>query len=234
VAEPELLSEQRRYYGARAAEYDAWWQRRGRYDRGAEVNARWFAEAAALEAALGRFCPSGDILELACGTGFWTKLLAARARRLTAVDGAPEMLARARERVGDAPVEYLQADLFDWRPRAGAYDVCFFGFWLSHVPESRFEAFWEMVASALRPRGRVFFVDSVRSERSTAADHQLPSAEEETMLRRLDDGREFRIVKRFFDPRELETRLARFGWTIRVEQTGEFFIYGAGERLVGD
>ncbi len=234
MAEPELLSEQRRYYGARAAEYDAWWQRRGRYDRGADVNARWFDEAAALEAALERFRPSGDILELACGTGFWTKVLARQARRLTAVDAAPEMLARARERVGEAPVEYLQADLFDWRPQAGAYDVCFFGFWLSHVPESRFEAFWEMVASALRPGGRAFFVDSVRSERSTAADHQLPAADEETMIRRLDDGREFRIVKRFFDPRELESRLARLGWRIRVEQTGEFFIHGAGERHVGD
>ena len=234
MAEPELLSEQRRYYGARAAEYDAWWQRRGRYDRGADVNERWFDEAAALEAALDRFRPSGDILELACGTGFWTKVLARQARRLTAVDAAPEMLARARERVGDAPVEYRQADLFDWRPQACAYDVCFFGFWLSHVPERRFEAFWEMVASALRPGGRVFFIDSVRSERSTAADHQLPAAEEETMLRRLDDGREFRIVKRFFEPWELESRLARLGWRIRVEQTGEFFIYGGGERHGGD
>jgi SAM-dependent methyltransferase len=233
VAEPELLSEQRRYYSARAAEYDAWWERSGRYDRGPDANSRWFAEAAALRDALERFAPSGDILELACGTGLWTKALARRAQRLTAVDAAPEMIARAHERMGEAPVQYVQADLFDWRPEPAAFDVCFFAFWLSHVPESRFEGFWETVASALRPGGRVFFIDSVRSERSTAADHRLPSAEKETMLRRLDDGREFRIVKRFFQAHELEGRLARLGWRIRVRQTGEFFVYGAGERRVG-
>ncbi len=230
MVEPELLSEQRRYYGARAAEYDAWWERRGRYDRGADANSRWFAERAALEAALERFAPNGDVLELACGTGLWTRALAPRARRLTAVDAAPEMIAQARKRVGDSHVEYLQADLFEWRPEARTYDVCFFAFWLSHVPETRFAAFWELVASALRPGARVFFIDSARSERSTAADHRLPAVEEETMLRRLDDGREFQIVKRFFEPHELESRLARLGWRIRVDRTGEFFVYGAGER----
>jgi hypothetical protein len=43
---PTVLHEQLEYYRARAAEYDQWWWRRGRFDRGAELNARWFAEAA--------------------------------------------------------------------------------------------------------------------------------------------------------------------------------------------
>jgi demethylmenaquinone methyltransferase/2-methoxy-6-polyprenyl-1,4-benzoquinol methylase len=99
------------------------------------------------------------------------------------------------------------------------------------VPESRFEAFWEMLATALRPGGRVFFIDSDRSDRSTASDHRLPPADEETMLRRLDDGREFCIVKRFYAPEWLEDRLAELGWRMQVRRTGEFFIYGAGERI---
>ena len=46
------LSSQLDYYRARAAEYDEWWLRRGRYDRGAALNAQWFAEAAEVQAAL--------------------------------------------------------------------------------------------------------------------------------------------------------------------------------------
>jgi hypothetical protein len=48
------------------------------------------------------------------------------------------------------------------------------------------------------------------------------------MTRRLDDGREFQIVKRFYDPRALEQQLASLGWTFQVAETGEFFIYGTG------
>ncbi len=68
-----LLAEQARYYRERAGEYDDWWFRRGRYDRGADANARWFADAAEVEDALERFQPSGQVLELACGTGLWTR-----------------------------------------------------------------------------------------------------------------------------------------------------------------
>ncbi len=233
MREAELLSEQRRYYRERAPEYDAWWERTGRYDRGADANARWFAESELLARELERFAPQGRVLELACGTGLWTRHLVRHADAVTAVDAAPEMLTLNRTRLrasgDDARVDYVQADLFSWRPPSEAYDVCFFAFWLSHVPESHFASFWEAVASALRPGGRVLFFDSDRSERSTAADHQPPDAARDTLQRRLDDGREFRIVKRFYDPPRLERRLRELGFQIEVRRTGEFFLYGAGE-----
>jgi SAM-dependent methyltransferase len=231
VDETDLLTVQRSYYRARAPEYDAWWHRLGRYDRGADANARWFAEVAVLEQALSRFGPQGDVLELACGTGLWTAVLASHARHLTAVDAAPEMIERNKARLRGAAVEYVEADMFDWQPKPDAYDLCFFAFWLSHVPESRFDAFWTSVETALRPGGRVFFIDSARSDLSTASDHRLAPTDDEATLRRLDDGREFRIIKRFYTPGWLESRLAELGWRIQVHETGEFFIYGAGKRM---
>jgi demethylmenaquinone methyltransferase/2-methoxy-6-polyprenyl-1,4-benzoquinol methylase len=232
VDEAALLDEQRAYYRARAREYDRWWERTGRFDRGADANARWFEEAATLRRELARFDPRGDVLELACGTGIWTRELAGFASRLVAVDASPEMLEINRERVGDPAVEYVQTDLFEWRPPRHTFDVCFFGFWLSHVPEARFTRFWETVRAALRPNGRVFFVDSARTDRSTAVDHVLPERDDETMLRRLDDGREFRIVKRFYAPERLISRLRELGWSADVRHTGEFFIYGSARAAV--
>lgn len=230
MTDDTLLSEQLEYYRARAGEYDKWWLRQGRFDRGAEANARWFAETAALERVLERFDPHGDVLELAGGTGLWTRHLVGHAAHLTVVDAAPEVLAINRERVGERTVRYVQADLFGWRPEPAAFDACMFCFWLSHVPTDRFAAFWEMVASALKPVGRVLFIDSARTERSTAADHRLPGQEEQTMTRRLDDGREFQIVKRFYDPDRLTSDLAQLGWSAEIATTGEFFIYGTATR----
>ena len=232
MRDSDLLAEQQRYYRARAPEYDAWWERRGRYDRGPDANARWFAETRRLELELERFAPRGRVLELACGTGLWTRQLVRHAQTVTALDGAQEMLAINRQRLcGErdrAAMEYVQADLFNWRPPHRAYDVCFFAFWLSHVPESRLRSFWELVASSLRAGGRVFFIDSARNEASTASDHRLPAPDDEITQRRLDDGREFEIVKRFYDPPELERRLSNLGFEVDVRCTGEFFIYGMG------
>ena len=104
------------YYRRRAAEYDEWFLRLGRYDRGPEHRARWNREVEVVRDALERFAPRGDVLELAGGTGLWSERLKPHATRLTVVDASPEMLGINRARLGGAQVEYVRADLFDWQP----------------------------------------------------------------------------------------------------------------------
>ena len=87
-----LLAEQVAYYRARAPEYDEWWQRRGRYDRGSVLAEEWDRQVALVAAALETFAATGDVLELAGGTGWWTERLARTAGHLTVVDSAPETL----------------------------------------------------------------------------------------------------------------------------------------------
>jgi SAM-dependent methyltransferase len=230
--EDETLTQQLEYYRARAGEYDDWWFRTGRYDRGPESNAAWFGEVVALEAALQRFDPRGEVLELACGTGLWTRHLVAHADHVTAVDGATEVLElnRARTEALGASVTYVEADLFTWEPPRHAFDDCVFAFWLSHVPEERFAPFWTIVSGALRSGGRVLFIDSERAPRSKARDHTMPAEDSPIEQRRLNDGREFEIVKRYYEPAALVGQLAELGWQSEVHSTGEFFIYGIATR----
>jgi demethylmenaquinone methyltransferase/2-methoxy-6-polyprenyl-1,4-benzoquinol methylase len=222
----DLIEQQKEYYRARAGEYDEWFLRTGRYDRGPEFRERWFAEVDEVRAALERFRPAGRVLELACGTGLWTDRLVRHADEVTAVDASAEVLEINRRRVGDPRVRHELADIFAWRPDA-AYDVVFFGFWLSHVPPERFDAFWAMVHAALAPGGRVFFVDSLRTELSTATDHRLPDEAGDVVLeRKLNDGRRFHIYKVFYDPAALQIRLDALGWRAEVSATESFFLYG--------
>ena len=209
-----LLAEQRRYYAERAPEYDDWWFRRGRYVVDAETEAGWWADVAEVEDALEEFAPRGDVLELAAGTGIWTRKLARLAERVVAVDVNSETLA-----LNTPDAEHVVADVFDWDP-AEQFDLCFFSFWLSHVPESRFDEFWSVVRRALKPGGRVFLLEGAIGDR-------VPDGEEE--LRSLADGREFRIIKRFWTLAELEERVARLGFqlTLRESANGQF-LYGGG------
>lgn len=221
-----LLEEQKAYYRARAPEYDEWFLRRGPYDGGPEENRRWWAEFDEVRAALRSFAPSGQILELACGTGWWTKELAPYAEGITAVDASPEVIELNRQRMaGVFRVDYVLADLFQWEP-SKAYDVVFFSFWLSHVPADRFRDFWEKVRIALEPEGRVFFVDSL--QRSTAVRMSRPAGADGggVEIRTLGDGREFRVVKIRYDAEHLQANLAQLGWVGEVTSTERFFIYG--------
>jgi 2-polyprenyl-3-methyl-5-hydroxy-6-metoxy-1,4-benzoquinol methylase len=211
------------YYRARAPEYDEWYFRRGRYDRGPQHRKEWFAEIASVEAAVLPGVKNKEALELACGTGLWTEKLARCAKRVTAVDASPEALALARKRVGSR-VEFKQADLFAWQPLQ-RFEVVFFSFWLSHVPENQFEHFWRTIAASLRPAGTAIFVDSLLEHSSTARDH--PSVDRSGIVRRkLNDGREFQVVKIFYDPPSLQRRLEELGWRGWVRPTPKFFLYG--------
>jgi demethylmenaquinone methyltransferase/2-methoxy-6-polyprenyl-1,4-benzoquinol methylase len=208
-----LLGEQIAYYRARAPEYDEEYVGRASWDR--------FIDELPI---------TGDILELACGTGRWTPLLARRARSVTAVDAAPEMLALAGQRVRDLPVELVAADVFGWQPPR-RYDTVFFAFWLSHVPPARFAAFWSTVRAALAPGGRACFLDT--SNRVRAVETVLPGQPAPTVRRRLRDGSEYRAVKVFYGPADLAARLAAVGWSASIREVGVALLVGAAHPRSG-
>jgi SAM-dependent methyltransferase len=225
AAVDRLLAEQRRYYRERAPEYDDWWFRRGLYALDAETAARWFADVRELEEALDEFAPRGDVLEIAAGTGIWTRHLLRHADRVTAVDSSAEVLELNRERTEGA-AEYVCADVFAWEPPR-AFDVCFFSFWHSHVPDRHFDSFWRLVSRALKRDGRVFLIDNARIGDS----RHLVSWTGEVARRRLSDGREFDLVKRVWEPGELERAVAAAGWRLTIRTTSNgYFISASGTR----
>ncbi len=212
-----LLSEQQAYYRARARTY---------LDGALESD-----DAGRLEVEMGQafdvHC-RGDVLELACGPGTWTGMLAGRARSVTAVDGAPEMLELAALATAADSVRFLTADLFSWRPDR-RYDAVFFGFWLSHVPDERWSGFWALVANCLAPGAHVLFADDAYR----TADELIYGAQSSVIQRRLGDGSRHRIVKAVRTAAEVEHRLRAAGWEMSVRQIGDFF-WGVGRPPADD
>jgi SAM-dependent methyltransferase len=227
MSDEKRIKEQIEYYRARAPEYDEWHLRQGRYDRGEEHQRQWADDINQIRQALETARPGGDIVELACGTGWWTEQLLPYSDTLTAVDVSPEVLEINRHRVKDPSVHYIETDLFSWKP-VRRFDFVFFSFWLSHVPAAKFAGFWDMVNDALKPDGKAFFIDSLFTQESTAKDQEIDHRG--TATRTLNDGREFEIVKEFYDPPELEQNLMNRGWKGYVRPAENFFLYGCVSR----
>ena len=223
----DTVAEQIEYYRARAGEYDEWWVRRGRYALPPELERQWFHDVAQAEAALRDFAPTGRVLELACGTGLWTRHLVGHAQHVTAVDASPEVIEHNRERLAGAPldIEYVVADVFGWRPAPASYDVVMFTYWLSHVPDDRLAGFWAGVRSALKPGGRVFVIDS-------ASLSPQPSGGRPEQ-RQLADGRQFTVLKRYWTVDELESDLRSRGWSPAAAMTDNQMILVATATATG-
>jgi 2-polyprenyl-3-methyl-5-hydroxy-6-metoxy-1,4-benzoquinol methylase len=209
----EVLASQADYYRRRAAEYD--------------VTA--YGDVAAARTRIARLVaemqPTGTVLEVACGTGLWTEALAGLAETVTAIDQAPEAVAIARDRVTANNVRFEVADIFSWQA-AARFDVIFFSAWLSHVPISRFEQFWQLLRGLLAAGGRVLFVDEHVDVRDKET--YLPGGDE-IVERQLRDGSRYRIVKNFVDPERLRRRLGELGWECRMRRDGGDWVWVCGE-----
>ena len=211
MGDDRLIEDQIAYYRARAAEYDATSMPDGDPFGGHAESIRDALRA------LGR---RGRVLEIAAGTGQWTALLAEHADELLVTDAAPEMLELARSKVGErANVRYAVTDAFALAASHG-FDTVFFGFFLSHVPVSRFEAFWRVLEGLLAPAGRVVFVDEGVH---AAWQEEWIDAGSGIVRRPLLDGSVHRAVKVLWQPAELEAQLAGLGWEASVTAEGPFF-----------
>ena len=212
------------YYEARAPEYDDWYLRRGRYERGPIHDAAWNAELDTAGRWLDGLPISGQIVELAAGTGWWSPLLAGKGE-LSIYDAAEAPLDRARDRL---LAHGLRAHIHTrdaWAEPDRNVDALFTGFWLSHIPRELLPDFLSIARRWLRDEGTFAFIDSLPDPQSGAADH--PTPESDRSIRRLDDGREFEIVKVYYAPDELEAALRAAGFaSAEVTTTGRFFLLG--------
>jgi len=76
----------------------------------------------------------------------------------------------------------------------------------------------------MEPTGRVFFVDDAYR----TSDELVEGESSSIIRRRVNDGTAYRAVKVPHKPAELEERLARTGWRIRVTSTSGPFFWGTG------
>lgn len=197
MPKPDLVS----YYAARAAEYERVYQKPERQ-----------ADLARLEGLVSEHFAGRRVLEVACGTGYWTAVLARRATSVVASDIGAEVLAiaRAKPMPAGARVEFRSADAFDLAAIPGDFDAAFAGFWWSHVPRGELSRFLDGLHDRLGPGTRVMLLDNRYVEGSSTPITRSDAGN--TYQRRvLESGAEYQVLKNFPMPSELRKSLGAAG-----------------------
>ena len=209
----------RAYYDQRAAEYDEWYLRRGLFAM-REDRERWDAELRALAERVRGF-GAGRLLEIACGTGWWTRHLACRAR-VVALDYSAAMLGVTRERLRAAGLaaRLIRADAYALPLPPNSFDSCFIGCWMSHVPYVRLPDFLAGVRKVLTRSAAVMVIDTApppgENRPEPGAEYYNP--------RKLNDGSHHRVLKIDHNTATLASALAPLGRVVETWNTGRHFV----------
>jgi ubiquinone/menaquinone biosynthesis C-methylase UbiE len=192
VTSPDLLKS---YYAARAPEYDRVYAKPERQSDLREIE-HWLPSVFS----------GASLLEVACGTGYWTQFLAPVTTEILAVDASLETLQIAKTRTPVPTVRFVVGDAYHLPVNRGTFSGGFAGFWLSHVPLLRVGDFLRGFHSALAPGAKVVLVDN---RFVAGSNHALTDRDEDGntyQLRQLDDGSQHRVLKNF--PSEDDLRKA--------------------------
>ena len=193
----DVIQSMRRYYAARANEYDLVYAKPER-----QVDIR------ALQAWLPTQFSGARVLDVAAGTGFWTEHIVPVAREVVLVDAAPETLAIARRRLPPAKSKFVVGDAFHLPSDLGPFDAAFVGFWFSHVPKERRRDFLLGLVGCLRPGGLAVLVDNQYVEGSNHPIGETDEAGNTYQTRQLADGSAHSVLKNFPTSEELGEAVA--------------------------
>ncbi|TMV53073.1 class I SAM-dependent methyltransferase [Paenibacillus mesophilus] len=196
------------YYSRRASEYERI------YHRDDPVRSK---ELADLEREMTNALQGRRVLEVACGTGYWTERAAKSADHVTACDLTPETLdIAASKSLPSAKVRFLQADAYALERVPGTYDAGLANFWLSHVPKARIGEFVTGLHARLDSGAVVYMADNCYVE-GVGGELLHKDGEEDTYkLRTLADGSRHEVLKNYYNSDELTALFSPYAADLHV------------------
>lgn len=196
------------YYSARAREYDEIYEKPERQHDLKCLRKLVVGELHGLE-----------LLEVACGTGYWTELLAPVARSLMAVDINKSVIEIARNRALSAgTVQFILGDAYCLPLRERKFAGGLAVFWWSHVPKNRIPEFLRGFFGRLRPPGAFVFIDNNYVPGSSTPISQTDADGNTYQNRKLRNGNATEVLKNFPTTGELKEQLQPFAAELRIEQ----------------
>jgi demethylmenaquinone methyltransferase/2-methoxy-6-polyprenyl-1,4-benzoquinol methylase len=182
-----------RYYSRRAAEYERI------YDKPERQHELEWLRHRIPEVFRGR-----DVLEVACGTGYWTQFIAREARHVHACDINEAVLDIAREKpIPARKATFAIGDAVTLEGVPQGCDAAFAGFWWSHVKKSETAKFVASLASKLAPGAVVAILDNNFVQGSSTAISRRDAEGNTYQMRPLATGEQYEVLQNFPTPEEL-------------------------------
>jgi SAM-dependent methyltransferase len=202
------------YYAQRAAEYERIYAKPERQ-----------ADLRALELRVRNLLADRKVLELACGTGYWTNVMAPGAAQVTAIDINEEVLQIAKTKnYTKNNVKFVSHDCYSPPDFGRTHDALFAGFWWSHVPLEKMDIFLEAATHAVAPGALIAFLDNRYVAGSSTPVSRRDAQGNSYQTRRLDDGSSHEVLKNFPSEDELMQRASRHGRSAHVELLNYYWL----------
>lgn len=195
--ESEILA----YYAARANEYEKVYAKPER-----QSDLRYLRQLVPV------YLAGRHVLDVACGTGYWTRLIAERAAAITGIDLSPDTLAVAKtQQPASWPADFMIADAFALDEVPGTFDAAFVGFWWSHVMRQDLQRFLTGLHRRLTPGSLVVILDNKYVEGSNSPVTREDEQGNTFQRRQLESGAEFEVTKNFPLRDEVSTAITTAG-----------------------
>ena len=210
------------YYSARAREYEQVYSKPERQ-----------ADIGRLHSLLPGFVADRRVLEVACGTGYWTRFLIREAKSVVAVDASSATLEIAAEK--DWPpgrVNFHVGDAYDLPEELGTFDAAFAGFWWSHIPVRDRRAFLNSLDQRLLVGAKVVLLDNLFVEGNSTPIANRDSDGNTYQRRRLSDGSEHVVLKNYPSEAELRADVASFGQNVSFTALEYYWLLSYDKRRV--
>jgi len=182
-----------RYYRDRAKEYEEIYEWRDPHRQ---------EEQELMEKTLKELFVGRRVLDVGCGTGYWTQRVSWVAESITGIDINETVLDIARSKEYGCPIEYRVMDAYNM-----SFDEKFTGvmatFMLSHVLRKDIPGWLAHIHSFLEPGARVFFADNTYIEGIGGKLQTKPNDPNTYKLRTLNNGTQHLIVKNYYTTQEL-------------------------------
>ena len=176
-----------RYYDRRAAEYEKVYDKPER-----QHELEW------LRTRIPQLLADRTVLEVACGTGYWTQFLARTAYKVHACDINESVLEIAREKdIARGRVDFFKADAVSLEGVPAGCDGAFAGFWWSHVKKSELAKFVRNLALRLESGARVVILDNTYAEGSSTPVSRRDAEGNTYQIRHLANGETHEVIKNF-------------------------------------
>jgi SAM-dependent methyltransferase len=210
----DIEKEIQQYYADRAKEYDLTYERLERQN-----------DLKTIRILLQNLLMGHDILELACGTGYWTKFISSVAKSITATDINKEVLQIARNKlINLKTVSFIQDDSYSLKKIQGNFTAGFAFSWWSHIKLSRLKDFISIFHSHLQLGALVIFIDNCHTGRSSISISRIDREGNTYQIRKLKDGREYEILKNYPTKQTFEEILGKRVKNFKIEFLTYFWI----------
>lgn len=211
----QILSE---YYNKKAQEYEEVYHRQDKTRLAEQTQVKQYIK----ESFINRY-----VLELACGTGYWTESLLTVAQKIVAIDQSPDMLSIASKRYADHPkINFLLGDAYAPPISFPKYNGCMANFLFSHIPKEQIHPFLKTLHGRLEKDAFIFFVDSNYQEGIGGTLIEKKGEEDTRKRRKLNNGEEYDILKNYYSKEELETIFGKYSKKLLVQYLTNFWIVG--------